>query len=80
MLLGKVGSADGTVKIWDASSGLLLRTIYVRAEVRSLAFGRDVVREIRCAAFVMGQHARLGARSLVRWLEPGVVRMVVESM
>jgi len=32
----------------------------------------------RCEAFAMGQQERLGAGSLVRGLEPAVVRMVLK--
>ncbi|KAJ1464485.1 hypothetical protein T484DRAFT_1869143, partial [Baffinella frigidus] len=37
-------------------------------------------RRERCQeAFAMGQHERLGARSLVFCLEPGVVQMILQS-
>mmetsp|Transcript_60959 Transcript_60959/g.139435 ORF Transcript_60959/g.139435 Transcript_60959/m.139435 type:complete len:146 (+) Transcript_60959:87-524(+) len=44
-----------------------------------LAVTRRVARErARCIAFAMGLEERLGAGSLVRALDPGVVRMVLD--
>ena len=34
----------------------------------------------KCEGFAMGHHERLGAGSRVRWLDAGVVRMVLEQM
>ena len=44
-----------------------------------MAFARDWAKEQRGVAFAMGLHERLGARSALQELEPGVVRMVVEQ-
>ena len=38
----------------------------------------DEVQVRRSIAFAMGLQERLGAASVVRWLEPGVLRMVAE--
>ena len=34
----------------------------------------------KCVAFAMGLHERLGAGSRVKWLDPGVMRMVLDHM
>ena len=34
----------------------------------------------RCEAFAMGHQERLGAGSRVRWLDAGVVQMVLEQV
>jgi len=39
------GSYDGTCKVWDSSTGALLRTINVQRPVLSVAWGRDWVRD-----------------------------------
>ena len=41
-------------------------------------FKAEAVRRAQWVAFAMGQQERLGARSLVQELDPGVVRMVLE--
>ena len=74
------GSSDGTCKVWDSSTGALLRTINVGRPVESVAWGRDWVRDTqRGGAFAMGQHPRLGARSQVLELEAGVVQMILDQ-
>ena len=73
------GSRDGTCRVWDSSTGALLRTIVAGTPVFSVASGRDWVRDTQSAmAFAMGHHPRLGAGSLVLELEVGVVRMIVD--
>jgi WD40 repeat protein len=75
------GSDDRTCRLWDARGGLLLRCIDLGASVTALAPGFDPTREALLAAFAMGRHARLGARSPARVLvEPGLVRMVADMM
>jgi len=76
------GCTEGTCKVWDSSTGALLRTIHLgNAEVLSVACGRDWVRDTpRAMAFAMGHHPRLGAVSLVLGLEVGVVRMIVDRV
>ena len=75
------GSADGTCKVWDSSTGELLRTIVVGKPVFSVASGRDWVRDTqRAMAFAMGHHPRLGAGSQVLELELGVVRMILDRV
>jgi hypothetical protein len=39
---------------------------------------REALRVRQCEAFAMGQQERLGEASRVMWLDPGVVRMVLE--
>ena len=75
------GSYDGTCKVWDSSTGALLRTIIVGRFVFSVASGRDWVRDTQSAmAFAMGHHPRLGAGSQVLALEVGVVRMILDRV
>jgi len=74
------GSSDGTCRLWDARSGTSLAVHVAGAEVSALSFGRDAERDERCAAFAMGQHARLGASSRVMCMETGVVRMILENV
>jgi hypothetical protein len=40
----------------------------------------ETVRRAQCEAFAMGQQERLGAGSWVRWLDAGLVRMVLEQV
>mmetsp|Transcript_46280 Transcript_46280/g.110289 ORF Transcript_46280/g.110289 Transcript_46280/m.110289 type:complete len:195 (+) Transcript_46280:329-913(+) len=40
----------------------------------------EAVSRAKCVAFAMGHHQRLGAGSRVEWLEPGVLRMVLEQV
>jgi len=75
------GSSGGTCKVWDSSTGELLRSIRVRRFVVSLVWGRDWVRDTQGAlAFAMGHHPRLGAGSQVLELEAGVVRMIQDCV
>jgi hypothetical protein len=39
----------------------------------------EALRRAQCVAFSMGQQERLGTGSLVRWLDPEVVKMVLEA-
>jgi hypothetical protein len=39
---------------------------------------REALRVRQCEAFAMGQQERLGEASRVIWLDPGVVRMVLD--
>ena len=41
---------------------------------------REAVRRARCEAFAMGHQERLGAGSRVRWLDAGVVQMVLKQV
>jgi WD40 repeat protein len=67
-----------TCKVWDLSTGALLRTIEVGTPVCSVAWGRDWVRDTqRGVAFAMGHHPRLGAGSLVLELDEGVLGMIL---
>ena len=72
-------SEDGTCKVWDWSTGALLRTINVGEPVLEISWGRDWVRDTqRGVAFAMGHHPRLGERSRVLALDAGVVRMILD--
>ena len=78
-------SHDGMCKVWDSSTGALLRTIqmgtapvYVQS---SVSWGRDWVRDTEGAmAFAMEHHPRLGAASRVLALDAGVVRMILDRV
>jgi len=75
------GGQDGTCKVWDSSTGGLLRTLNVEALIHSVVWGRDWVRDTQGAmAFAMGHHLRLGAGSQVLELEAGVVRMILDRV
>jgi hypothetical protein len=52
----------------------------VVAMLQAEALRREEVHRTRCVAFAMGHHERLGAGSRVRWLDAGVVRMVLERV
>ena len=54
-----------------------LASSHGQGEVAALLSAR---RGAQHGAFAMGQHARLGARSLVLGLDTGVVRMILEQM
>jgi len=72
------GSADGTCRVWDSSTGALLRTIEVGARVFSVKWGRDWVRDTqRGGAFAMGHHPRLGAGSQVLGLDEELLRIIL---
>jgi len=83
--LGKEGSklvsgiTDGTCKVWDSSTGALLRSIVAGGWIGSLAWGPDWVRDT-AMAFAMGHHLRLGGRSQVLELEAGVLRMILDRV
>jgi WD40 repeat protein len=75
------GGEDGTSKVWDSSTGELLRSINLGRPVYSMVWGRDWVRDTQEAmAFAMGHHPRLGAESQVLELEAGVVRMILDRV
>jgi len=74
------GGDDGTCKVWDSSTGALLRTTHVGTWASSVVWARDWVQDTqRRVAFAMGHHPRLGAGSQVLELELGVVRMILEQ-
>jgi hypothetical protein len=41
---------------------------------------REALRVSNCEAFAMGHHDRLGAQSRVRWMDVGVIRIVLECL
>ena len=72
-------STDDTYKVWDLSTGALLRSKVVGGGIGSLAWGPDWVRDTQMA-FAMGHHPRLGGGSQVLQLEPGVLRIILDSV
>jgi len=76
------GGHDGTCKVWESSTGALLRTIELGDEpLTSVVWGRNWVLDTqRAMAFAMGHHPRLGAGSRVLALEAGVVRMILDRV
>jgi len=52
----------------------------IAAMIKAEAERREAVRRARREAFAMGHQERLGAGSRVRWLDAGVVRMVLEQV
>jgi ankyrin repeat protein len=52
----------------------------VAAMLKAEAERREAARRARCEAFAMGHQERLGAGSRVRWLDAGVVRIVLEHV
>jgi ankyrin repeat protein len=52
----------------------------VAAMLKVEAERREAVRRARRMAFAMGHHERPGAGSRVRWLDAGVLRMVLEQV
>jgi len=75
------GSEDGTCKVWDSSTGALIRSLNIGRCIMSVVWGRDWVRDTQGAmAFAMGHHPRLGAGSQVLELEEGVVRMILDRL
>jgi WD40 repeat protein len=75
------GSVDGACKVWDSSTGALLRSITVcaRAVNFSVSWGRDFVKDSQCA-FAMGHHPRLGEGSRVLDLDVGVIRIILDRV
>ena len=52
----------------------------VAAMLKAEEVRREEVHRARCEAFAMGHQERLGAGSRVRWLDAGVLRMVLEQV
>ena len=77
-------SYDRTCKLWDSSTGALLRTIGLGPGVgcyTAVSWGRDWVQDTqRGTAFAMGHHPRLGERSEVLALDVEVVRMILDRV
>jgi len=76
------GSHDGALRVWDCATGALIRTMDFgsRETTVSVVWGRDWVRDEKCAAFAGGHHPRLGAGSKVLELDVGVVRMILDRV
>jgi hypothetical protein len=56
----------------------LLRTALKKR--RALLLRAEKTRRDKCAAFAMGQHARLGAGSIIMTLTPELVKMVLDRV
>jgi WD40 repeat protein len=75
------GNRDASCKVWDSSTGALIRSIRLGKALVSVSWGCDWVRDTqRAMAFAMGHHPRLGAGSRVLELEVGVVRMILDRV
>ena len=76
-------SNDGACKMWDSSTGAVLRTMQVvkwPIFSASLSWGRDWVQDRqKDVAFAMGLHARLGAGSEVLGLDEELLRMILDQ-
>lgn len=70
------GGDSGACHIWEVSSGAHLRSIELGAPLVCVATGLDW-RE-RCLAVAMGLHDRLGEKSILRALEPGLFHMIFD--
>jgi len=69
-------SGGGGCKVWLAKSGEHVRNLRT-GPIVALAFGQDLSRNQKCEAFAMGQLQRLGAKSTVYDLEPGLMRLIL---
>jgi hypothetical protein len=82
-----INNADGEGSVWSVASGLRVLTLPADAEVCCVTAARDWTRDAKCVAFAMGQHERLGggaagggARSPVRALDTGVMRLILDNV
>ena len=76
-------NSDGSCKVWNSSTGALLRTIDLGTSnpAISVVWGRDWVGETQTwMAFSMGHHPRLGEGSQVLALDVEVVRMILDRV
>ena len=72
---------DGTCKVWDSSTGVLLQTIVLGGGIFSISWGRDwVLEKQRAVALAMGHHPRLGAGSHVLGLDEELLRMILDRV
>jgi WD40 repeat protein len=76
------GDCRGTCKLWDSSTGSLIRTTEIGECLGFIACGRDWVLEKQRAALAvaMGHHPRLGAGSHLRGLDDELVRMILDLL
>ena len=70
--------ADGSTRIPAGSTPEDVATARSHLEVAGM-LRAVAVRRSQCVAFAMGQLERLGAGSRVRWLDVGVVRLILEA-
>lgn len=82
-----INNADGEGSVWSVASGLRVLTLPADAAVCCVTAARDWTRDAKCVAFAMGQHERLGggaagggARSPVRALDTGVMRLILDNV
>jgi len=74
-------SQDGACKVWDSSTGALLRTFDIGGWICSMSWGRDwVLEKQKVVAFLMGHHPRLGAGSQVLGLDEELLRMILDRV
>jgi WD40 repeat protein len=74
-------SQDGACKVWDSSTGALLRTLDIGGCICSVSWGRDwVLEKQRAVALLMGHHPRLGAGSQVLGLDEELLRMILDRV
>ena len=71
----------GACKVWDSSTGALLRTVIIPGSICSVSWGHDwVLEKQRVVAFSMGHHPRLGAGSQVLGLDEELLRMILDRV
>ena len=76
------GDSSGTCKVWDSSTGSLIRTTEIGESLDFIACGRDWVLEKQKAALAvaMGHHPRLRAGSHLLGLDEELVRMILDLL
>jgi WD40 repeat protein len=76
------GDSSGVCKVWESSTGALIRTIEIGESLDFIACGRDWVRDKQRVALsvAMGHHPRLGAGSHLRGLDDELVRMILDLL
>jgi WD40 repeat protein len=72
---------DCACKMWDSSTGALLRTIELGTIPFSMSWGRDWLLDTqRGEAFAMGHHQRLGEGSHVLGLHEELLQMILDRV
>ena len=78
------GSADTTIKQWDAATGRLIRSFEIGASVSTATFGpnwgRSERRRVAQLAFAMGGHPRLGVGCAIGVLNLDLMRKLLERI
>ena len=79
-----LGFAHGTCKVWDSSTGRLIRSFGNPGNewgCIDVAWGRDWLEDThRVVALAMGQHPRLGAESQLLSLDEEQLRMILDRV